>query len=247
MFVTFDFIITIMRITLTHNLFLFWLFAIVFSSTSLIAKTKKSKHNGYSKVGSSKHKGKHSLIAHKKTGHFLPVDPEAFATENNTVIDPDTLGHIYYSKIFDMPVDSGANIKLFHTVENWIGTPYRLGGSNHWGIDCSQFASKLYTSVSNSFVGQTCREIIGKVKRLTMVQLKPGDFVFFKIHGPSASHMGVYLGGNKFVHSSSSKGVMISSLNDPYFQKHFLSGGRPDSNEDPAASQEPATGNILNN
>jgi lipoprotein Spr len=166
------------------------------------------------------------LAVHHKKVHYLPVDPEEFANENNVVIDPDTLGHIYYSKIFDMPVDTTANMKLFHTVENWIGTPYRLGGASHWGIDCSQFAKKLYSSVSNSLVGQTCREIIGRVQKLTKVELKPGDFVFFKIHGPNASHMGVYLGGNKFVHSSTSKGVMISSLNDPYFEKHFLVGGR---------------------
>ena len=215
-----------MRITLTHSLFLLSLLVMGFSSQNLFAKTKKHSKSVYGKTSSNRKKGKHHLAVHKKTGHYLPVDPETFANENNVVIDPDTLGHIYYSKIFDMPVDTQANIKLFHTVENWIGTPYRLGGSNHWGIDCSQFAKKLYSSISDSFIGQTCREIIGKVQKLTKVELKPGDFVFFKIHGASASHMGVYLGGDKFVHSSTSKGVMISSLNDPYFQKHFLVGGR---------------------
>ncbi len=157
---------------------------------------------------------------------YLPVDSDAIKNEKLTVIDPDTLGHIYYSKIFDIPIDSSANIKLFQTVENWIGTPYKLGGSSHWGIDCSQFAKKVYFSLSNSFIGQTCREIKTRVLSLSQIQLKPGDFVFFKIHGPSVSHMGVYLGNNKFVHSSSSKGVMISDLTSPYFQKRFISGGR---------------------
>lgn len=226
-----------MRKPLTHILHLFWLVAILFicvNPSFAKAKTHKTasihKHHspGASKVRGRK-KSKH--LKHTVKRHYLPVDPEAIANENTSVVDPDTLGHIYYSKIFDMPVDSMANIKMFHTVENWMGTPYKLGGSTHWGIDCSQFASKIYSSISGSLVGQTCREIIRRVHRLSQVQLKPGDFVFFKIHGPSVSHMGVYLGNNKFVHSSVSKGVMISDLTDPYFQKHFVAGGRADSPE----------------
>lgn len=236
-----------MRITLTHCLFFISLLAFGFLSLGLSAKSKKSSSKKYSKSGSphisARKKRKGHSYARRKPVHYLPVDPATFANEDNVVIDPDTLGHIYYSKIFDIPVDTTANIKLFHTVENWIGTPYRLGGSNHWGIDCSQFAKKLYASVSDSFIGQTCREIITRVKKLTKLELKPGDFVFFKIHGKGPSHMGVYLGADKFVHSSTSKGVMISSLEDPYFEKHFLVGGRVEDQN----SESPGLNNSLTN
>ncbi len=182
-----------------------------------------------------RHRLKGLLANRHKTNHYyLPVDSEAIKSENATLIDPDTLAPIYYSKIFDITVDSGSSpsdLKMYHTVENWIGTPYKLGGSTHWGIDCSQFAKKVYESVSSSFIGQTCREIINRVQKIQQLELKPGDFVFFKIHGRSASHMGVYLGNNKFVHSSLSKGVTISNLNDPYFQRHFIAGGRASKDE----------------
>jgi len=214
-----------MRRPLTHNLFFIGLIVALCSLLSIQASLGKSKH--ISKKSSFSKKRRHSRHRITKTkGHYLPVDPESFETEDNTVMDPDTLGHIYYSKVFNIPVDTGTNINMLHKIENWIGAPYKLGGASHWGIDCSQFARKVYSSVSNSFIGQTCRDIIGRVQRLSQVQLKPGDFVFFKIHGPSASHMGVYLGNNKFVHSSTSKGVMISDLTEPFYQKHFLAGGR---------------------
>jgi lipoprotein Spr len=64
------------------------------------------------------------------------------------------------------------------------------------------------------------------VNPINKTELKEGDLVFFKIGSKSISHVGVYIGDNKFAHASSSKGVMISNLNDSYWQRYFYKGGR---------------------
>lgn len=191
------------------------------------AAAHSSSHGKHHSAGGRHHKGGHHHYAsHHIYRHYQPVDPANFQTENNIVEDPDTLGHLYFSSVFGIPVDNTADIRLYHLIENWMGTPYRLGGDSHWGIDCSRFAGKIYNEVYNIPLGSNCREIFQQVQPLDRTELKEGDLVFFKIHSHSISHMGIYLGGNKFVHSASSKGVMISSLDEPYFSRYFYSGGR---------------------
>lgn len=190
------------------------------------ASGRHSGGNHHSSAGHHRSSGKHHYAAHAVYHHYLAVDPANFQTENNIVEDPDTLGHLYFSSVFNIPVDTAADIRLYHLVENWIGAPYRLGGDSHWGIDCSRFAGKIYNAVYNIPLGSNCREIFQQVQPLGRSELKEGDLVFFKIHSRSISHMGIYLGGNKFVHSSTSKGVMISNIDDAYFSRYFYSGGR---------------------
>ena len=57
-------------------------------------------------------------------------------------------------------------------------------------------------------------------------ELKEGDLVFFKIKSRSITHIGIYLGDNRFAHASSSRGVVISNLNEPYYSRYFYKGGR---------------------
>jgi lipoprotein Spr len=64
------------------------------------------------------------------------------------------------------------------------------------------------------------------VNPLNKEELKEGDLVFFKINSRAISHVGVYLGDNKFAHASSSRGVMISNLNEPYWRRYYYKGGR---------------------
>jgi len=176
------------------------------------------------------------LFSARHHTHFLEVDPRNFETENNTLSDPDTLGHVYYSKLLNLNVDSTADVHLYNQVQNWIGTPYLLGGDTHWGIDCSRFAGRIYNSAYNILLGSNCREIFQQVAPLDRASLKEGDLVFFKIHSHSITHMGVYLGSNRFVHSSSSRGVIISNLEDPYYKRFFFKGGRIDYLESASSS-----------
>jgi lipoprotein Spr len=69
------------------------------------------------------------------------------------------------------------------------------------------------------------RDIFSMVSPVGKDELKEGDLVFFKIHSRSISHVGIYLGDGRFAHASM-KGVAISSLDDPYYNRYFYKGGR---------------------
>ena len=75
-------------------------------------------------------------------------------------------------------------------------------------------------------ISSNTKALVGEVKKISESDLKEGDLVFFNTNGKSISHVGVYLQNHKFVHASSSKGVMISDLNEPYFKKNYVSSGR---------------------
>lgn len=131
----------------------------------------------------------------------------------------------YFSQIMGVALSTTSNVKLFQFVYDWIGTPYRFGGSSHNGIDCSAFTKELYSKVFNLTIRRNSRDIFSMVSPLKKDELKEGDLVFFKINSRSISHVGIYLGNNKFAHASSG-GVKVSSLDDDYYSHYFYRGGR---------------------
>ncbi|RYU86209.1 glycoside hydrolase [Mucilaginibacter terrigena] len=139
--------------------------------------------------------------------------------------EQESLAKDYLSQIMGVAVSATSNMKLFHFVYDWIGTPYRFGGSSRKGIDCSAFTKQLYSDVFNLTIRRSSRDIFSMVNPVGKDDLKEGDLVFFKIHSRSISHVGIYLGNNRFAHASS-KGVAISSLDDAYYSRYFYKGGR---------------------
>ncbi len=140
--------------------------------------------------------------------------------------DPDNLAKEYFSQIMGVAVSASANTKLYQFIYEWIGTPYRLGGKTKKGVDCSQFAYELYNQVFNTTLGHSSRNIYTQVDPIKKDELKPGDLVFFKIRSRNITHVGVYIGDDKFAHASSSRGVMISNLNEAYWKRYYYNGGR---------------------
>ena len=139
--------------------------------------------------------------------------------------EQESLAKDYLSQIMGVALSATSNMKLFHFVYDWIGTPYRFGGSSRNGIDCSAFTKELYSDVFNLDIRRSSRDIFSMVSPVTKDELKEGDLVFFKIHSRRISHIGIYLGNNRFAHASS-KGVAISSLDDAYYNRYFYRGGR---------------------
>ncbi|HAU55669.1 MAG TPA: glycoside hydrolase, partial [Sphingobacterium sp.] len=88
------------------------------------------------------------------------------------------------------------------------------------------FSYELYDKVFNTSLGYNSRNQYSQVKTVEKNELKAGDLVFFKIRSKSITHVGVYIGDNKFAHASSSKGVMISNLDEPYWRRYYYNGGR---------------------
>lgn len=139
--------------------------------------------------------------------------------------DQESLAKDYLSQIMGVAMSATSNMKLFHFVYDWIGTPYRFGGSSRRGIDCSAFTKELYSEVFNMDIQRSSRDIFSMVSPVRRDDLKEGDLVFFKIHSRRISHVGIYLGNNRFAHASS-RGVAISSLDDAYYRRYFYRGGR---------------------
>ena len=139
--------------------------------------------------------------------------------------EQESLAKDYLSQILGVAMSATSNMKLFHFVYDWIGTPYRFGGSSRRGIDCSAFTKELYSQVFNMDIERSSRDIFSMVSPVRRDDLKEGDLVFFKIHSRRISHVGIYLGNNRFAHASS-RGVAISSLDDAYYSRYFYRGGR---------------------
>jgi len=131
-----------------------------------------------------------------------------------------------YAILLDVPVEEIRNEKLFAFIESWYGTPYRYGGFSKEGVDCSGFTQSFMSNMYQVNVPRMSAEQYNQSKRISRRELKEGDLVFFKTSGTSISHVGIYLRNNKFVHASTSGGVMINDLNDDYYSRRFAGSGR---------------------
>ncbi|MFB6257620.1 MAG: C40 family peptidase [Flavobacteriales bacterium] len=136
-----------------------------------------------------------------------------------------------YADHLDVPPSRIEHLKLYDVVEEWRGTPYRFGGQSKNGVDCSAFVGKVYREVYGKDLPRQVNAIYNACDERfrSKSKLRTGDLVFFDIQkGKKASHAGIYLKNGRFVHASSSSGVVISKLSNPYYQKHFHRGGRID-------------------
>ncbi len=119
------------------------------------------------------------------------------------------------------------NPELYGFIEDWYGTPYRLGGTTRKAIDCSAFTRQLFSDVFGESLDRTAAMQFMMTKRIfDKKELKEGDLVFFSIKTKRISHCGVYLGDGKFVHASSSQGVVISDLGQAYWSRYYAGAGR---------------------
>lgn len=113
---------------------------------------------------------------------------------------------------------------IIKTAKKHIGTRYCFGGTTPKGFDCSGFVQ--YVFKQNGFsIPRTADEQYNLGQRVKKrVELEPGDLVFFSTYEKGASHCGIYLGKNQFIHVSSSKGVRIDSLEDSYWKPRWFGG-----------------------
>lgn len=130
-----------------------------------------------------------------------------------------------YAVLLNVEVELLENDALLAHIDEWYGTKYRMGGTTKVGIDCSAFVQTIYLSAFAVSLPRTAREQYNTSRIISATELKEGDLVFFNTTG-GISHVGIYLQNNKFVHASSSYGVIISDMFDPYYVRRFVGAGR---------------------
>ncbi len=118
------------------------------------------------------------------------------------------------------------NKKLYSFISDWYGTTYKYGGCDKNGVDCSCFTGILFKKVYGVTVGRNTSLIYKEAEHIKTSHLREGDLVFFNAGTKDVSHVGVYLKDNKFVHASTSKGVMINDLGETYYKKYYYGAGR---------------------
>lgn len=128
---------------------------------------------------------------------------------------------------------------IVETMDDWYGTRYRYGGTTKSGIDCSAFTREMYRGAFGMELPRTAREQYGRMRKISTAEMREGDLVFFNTTG-GVSHVGLYLGNNKFVHASTSRGVVISDLYETYYISRFIGAGRMDNSGDAFAQNVPS-------
>jgi probable lipoprotein NlpC len=122
-----------------------------------------------------------------------------------------------------------ARNKVLAAAESYRGTPYRYGGIDRNGLDCSGL---VYASFKDSLavsVPRSTSALYGWTEKINADALQPGDLVFFITQGRNISHVGIYAGEGRFIHSASEgpeTGVIYSRLNESYWEKSFAGAGR---------------------
>ena len=146
------------------------------------------------------------LLASSSVTHAVSWDAEPNATE----------AHVPES------AEKSQDLLLYALSLN--GTAYKYGGSNETnGFDCSGFVSHVFRQATGLALPRTARAMSQNGQQINKTELKPGDLVFFNTLRRAFSHVGIYLGDNRFIHASSSArgDVMVSDITQQYWSKRF--------------------------
>lgn len=117
--------------------------------------------------------------------------------------------------------------EILETANQLVGTKYAYAGNSpSTGFDCSGFTSYVFGQHGIS-LPRSSSDMYSIGEKVNRHELELGDLVFFNTSGKRISHVGIYIGDNQFIHSSTSHGVIISDLNDPYYwSKRYVGATR---------------------
>ncbi|WP_447555737.1 C40 family peptidase [Vreelandella sp. EE22] len=126
---------------------------------------------------------------------------------------------------FQTPPPTVIKQALLAQHQRWSGTPYRIGGTTQRGVDCSGLVRNIYRDTFNLELPRSTTDQVHEGRLIDRQELQAGDLVFFRPPGPY-NHVGIYMGDGYFLHASSSQGVIISSMNNGYWQRHYWQSRR---------------------
>ena len=125
------------------------------------------------------------------------------------------------SNTIEAPIKKQAFTDFYN---EWKNVKYKMGGVSKTGIDCSAFTQKIYKDKFGIELSRSTKTQVNEGIEVAKSELQPGDLVFFKT-GKTDRHVGVYVGNNKFLHSSI-KGVQYTSLDKPFYKKNYWTSRR---------------------
>ncbi|WP_028122243.1 C40 family peptidase [Epilithonimonas tenax] len=130
------------------------------------------------------------------------------------------------SAIENAIIHSNTIDNILSEAESYLGTPYRYGGTSRSGIDCSAFVLSVFGAAAGMELPRVAAEQSQEGDSVERTELQKGDLVFFSHGGRRISHVGIVEevtaeGQIKFIHAATSKGVMVSSLDDNYWGPKF--------------------------
>ena len=130
----------------------------------------------------------------------------------------------------DVKLGRHDNKKLYKELKSWLGTPYAYAMQEKGvGTDCSGMVMMVYQEVYGIQLNRNSAKMLEiNCRIIDLDELKEGDLVFFCTSSEEGrvSHVGIYLKENKFVHASSSRGVVVDDLRQNYYANHFHSAAR---------------------
>jgi len=111
-------------------------------------------------------------------------------------------------------------------LQKYLGKPYRGKSKYEEGLDCSHFTRSVFKKFDKINLPRTVAKQFHFGKEIHYRELNYGDLVFFKTERNRVSHVGIYIGSNNFIHASTSRGVIISSLKEKYWAKRYVGARR---------------------
>jgi len=143
---------------------------------------------------------------------------------------PESLPADDLSQLYGIRITNEDNVTLYTEAAQWLGVPHMYGGADKKGVDCSGFVAILYQKVYDRKLSRSSADMLKHdCRKISRSKLREGDLVFFRTESGRKklpNHAGIYLKNDKFIHTSTSRGVMVSSLNEPYYLRTWISGGR---------------------
>lgn len=125
----------------------------------------------------------------------------------------------------NLATSNGIRNKLLTQHREWKGAPYRYGGLNKRGVDCSGFVHLTYLNKFGITIPRTTIQQSRTGREISQKQLVAGDLVFFRT-GLAKQHVGIYMGKRKFLHASTSRGVTISNMDNVYWRDKYWKSQR---------------------
>jgi len=122
-----------------------------------------------------------------------------------------------------------ARVRLLTSARTFLGVPYVFGGTDRRGMDCSGFVYVSFREAFRYTIPRTSHGMYNWAQRIPRSALQPGDLVFFVTVGSRVSHVGIYVGDGRFIHSASdgpNTGVIYSRLDESFWHRTFWSAGR---------------------